>query len=278
MRRIVGRMVVALVVGAVLTVVVAWSAVAVSGWWPGAYFMTSDASPHDRAWVARHAPAHFDVVEIGATHWQQERRPGVLVELARSWAPPIEDDPGVINFGSYSTENMTRVRAGWPWPALECSIIEEGFSKVVATTDGGWAWRTTRFGWTAAGPGPDVVLLPWRPSPLGSAPINEELGVIPGYEHFSVGSGVGGWGAAIRDWTHYIGRGLPGPPAWTGVGEIAGLGFAADTLFFGFLYLGASAIARKHWRWRRRRRGRCGWCGYDLRSGGLAACPECGPL
>lgn len=62
------------------------------------------------------------------------------------------------------------------------------------------------------------------------------------------------------------GKGLPVRPGWLGLG--------VNTLVFGgacwLLITGAGAARR----WRRRRRGRCAACGYDL--GDLETCPECG--
>jgi len=53
-----------------------------------------------------------------------------------------------------------------------------------------------------------------------------------------------------------------------------GFGLVVNTLFYGILIwltgFGFSSLKRA----RRRRRGRCAWCGYELR--GLERCPECG--
>ncbi|MCA9310143.1 MAG: hypothetical protein KDA21_03000 [Phycisphaerales bacterium] len=61
-------------------------------------------------------------------------------------------------------------------------------------------------------------------------------------------------------------RGLPLIPLWSG--------FALDALIFGALLWGGWGLLSGTRRARRRRRGRCAWCGYDL--GDLATCPECG--
>ncbi|MEZ6241931.1 MAG: hypothetical protein R3B57_02710 [Phycisphaerales bacterium] len=59
---------------------------------------------------------------------------------------------------------------------------------------------------------------------------------------------------------------LPLRPIWPG--------FAIDAVFYAgvcWVMLAAPGVVV---RWRRRRRGRCPACGYDL--AGLDACPECG--
>ncbi len=59
---------------------------------------------------------------------------------------------------------------------------------------------------------------------------------------------------------------LPIRPAWPG--------FALNTLLFGTAAGGAMLAVGSAWRRRRRRRGLCVRCGYDVV--GLAVCPECG--
>jgi hypothetical protein len=53
------------------------------------------------------------------------------------------------------------------------------------------------------------------------------------------------------------------------------LGLAADTVFWGALWLGALAIPGAVSRRRRRARGLCPACGYDLRGDFAPGCPEC---
>jgi hypothetical protein len=53
-------------------------------------------------------------------------------------------------------------------------------------------------------------------------------------------------------------------------------GFLINTLFYAICLWILLAIPRKLRRWRRFKRGLCSKCGYDLRSGGSLACPECG--
>jgi hypothetical protein len=59
---------------------------------------------------------------------------------------------------------------------------------------------------------------------------------------------------------------FPARPIWTGM--------AANTALFA-LVPAAAFLAGGARRWARRRRGRCAWCGYDLR-GVSGRCPECG--
>lgn len=83
---------------------------------------------------------------------------------------------------------------------------------------------------------------------------------LPAFERGRLGGLGGTW------------RAIPLRPIWSGLfADIAVLGALWFAIIFGF---GA-------WRRRRRReRGRCAWCGYDLRSGGVThdRCPECGAM
>jgi hypothetical protein len=61
---------------------------------------------------------------------------------------------------------------------------------------------------------------------------------------------------------------IPFQPLWRG--------FAINTMFYGALALLLVVVPRSLGRARRRRRGGCEFCGYDLRHGAHARCPECG--
>lgn len=62
---------------------------------------------------------------------------------------------------------------------------------------------------------------------------------------------------------------LPFLPYWTGL--------LADTLFYAVLFAGLHQLAGFTMRARRRKRGRCAGCGYDLQGlDSSGACPECG--
>jgi hypothetical protein len=67
-------------------------------------------------------------------------------------------------------------------------------------------------------------------------------------------------------------RAVPLRPMW--------FGLASDVFILGAMWL-VAIVGVSAWRRRRRRvRGRCPWCGYDVRSSGRegALCPECGRL
>lgn len=79
-------------------------------------------------------------------------------------------------------------------------------------------------------------------------------------------------GLRLPEWTwRWQGRNAYGTPI---VSRPLWGGFAVNTLFFGFLAWVFVATSGQMWRWRRRRRGLCVKCGYDV--SGLARCPECG--
>ena len=272
MRRAARLIPLAILFGALATVVVAWGAVAFSGNWNGCYFMSRDADETDHAWLKQHAPADYWVASNRSERWHQDRKPGLIVESPMGYPPPSDDPPGTIVFRQYARQSIERVLAGWPWPALEYTILADDRSE---TTTGCWVVPGKMHA-TAIVSGPDGFVFPWRPAPLSPPPRNEELGIISRFPGISVGSGVGGWTATLNDVAHYVGRGLPGPPEWIGVGRIPGLGFVADVVFFALMFCGLHESVGRLRRRRRRRRGLCGGCGYDLRLRSGAVCPECG--
>ena len=71
------------------------------------------------------------------------------------------------------------------------------------------------------------------------------------------------------------------PVEWRGGGlwsplpyRVRWVAFGGSTLFWLGVLAGPGILWRAGRRVVRRRRGRCGWCGYDIR--GLTRCPECG--
>lgn len=62
--------------------------------------------------------------------------------------------------------------------------------------------------------------------------------------------------------------GLPLAPVW--------LGLISNTIIYGSGWLALVAVPLGMRRWRRRRRGCCAGCGYDLAGGHGGGCPECG--
>jgi hypothetical protein len=65
-------------------------------------------------------------------------------------------------------------------------------------------------------------------------------------------------------------RALPYRPIWPGI--------VLNTLCYAALWVAVNIAGIAAMRWIRRRRGRCGSCGYDTRGLPAGACPECGHL
>jgi len=94
-------------------------------------------------------------------------------------------------------------------------------------------------------------------------------------------------GAATMRYYGHIGLGVrsrvafgPKVPAWRKVlvWYSMPVGLAVNTALYGAWWLAVVLGARAVLRWRRRRRGLCARCGYDLRGLGEGeVCPECGP-
>jgi hypothetical protein len=96
--------------------------------------------------------------------------------------------------------------------------------------------------------------------------------------YWRVGAGRGGLGVALLGWNQPVAGVAPG--VFTGLRTGAGVD-QADGLVFGvavpILLLGAAGFVALGWRRAARTAaGRCPGCGYDLRGGCGAACPECG--
>ncbi len=74
----------------------------------------------------------------------------------------------------------------------------------------------------------------------------------------------------VPAWITKAGWKLPVSPLWPG--------FMVNTLLYAGLVWGAVRCVPAWKRWRRRKRGLCEGCGYDLRGlpSGSASCPECG--
>lgn len=96
----------------------------------------------------------------------------------------------------------------------------------------------------------------WRSYPVASAHLT------PGGAR--LGSSELEFGVRART----VPRAIPLRPVWPGL--------IADTLFYALLFAGLHRLSAWGRRTRRRRRGRCAACGYDLFGLNSPTCPECG--
>ncbi len=152
---------------------------------------------------------------------------------------PKLDDPSFI-------PRWSRLRRDWPARLVETrELLEAG--GVWNELRMGWPLHCLRGGWTT-------------PNSQGTGEIESLRGVIP-FRRLVVYINPGNW-AGFKSTV-----GLPLIPDWPA--------FLASVLLYAVLTFASATAWRSARSWRRRRRGHCVGCGYDLR-GSTDRCPECG--
>lgn len=195
---------------------------------------------------------------------------GAVVTVAVAWRFAVRGSPYASTFVGRTTTGVTwpvPVPPGWPQPWQQSRYRYDWgyFDHWVASSEERPAESMRRFtveestlGW----PFPALTRFEARAGNFDSTTKTFDSNLeVPA---------LGPWYEGVL-WTltqTRVPRSLPIMPRW--------LPFLSDTLVFAapvaLLWLGVPAARR----WRRRRRGLCPTCGYEVR--GLATCPECGSI
>ncbi len=140
----------------------------------------------------------------------------------------------------------SRLRRDWPARLAESRELLEN----------GGVWNELRMGWPLACLRGGYTVADYRKQDT----VRDNHGVI------RIWRTVAFWGSARRFGKKLVS--LPVIPDWPA--------FLGSVLLYGALSFAGVSAWRSARGWRRRRRGRCVACGYDLRGNVSGTCPECG--